>query len=984
MAANTKTDYQRSYDVIESQYSEEHSGQYSPASSHQGVATTQASPHSESVTPTPITECLTYGGATEHHDADVVGYSTVMRVAADDGGGGHYLLYNTAAGRLDEVSRLGSLIYDLSPGRGYERMEPRAMSLTLMEGFIESASQPYLVGIDESPTTEYLQLDNTHNGVSNGSPNGSIASGSGSPRRNEFKFTNLNAIHGTDEPTANLTQLTNHISYTGGIEAQTLNLASSMYPRNSSYSTTPMSYYQTNSPDLSSQSQLWTNTVPPDNSYMPILNSSEQSQYLLSSSYPCTSDTSERSMNSESSSYPCTNTSSRSEQSVNFGYPSYPHTHTSSSSRGERSMNLGYPSNLHTHTPSSSRGERSMNLGYPSNLHTHSPPTRRGKRSKKSGSSSYLNMHTPPTSRRKRSKNLEIPSFPYTPPSSSSERSVNSPSDSYTETSPSNTSKQDTSEDDAAIVNIVYDMEQDQKTESLKQQDSQTYNRVPPGSSGQNINLGPPGYPYTPPSESSERYTNLGFSDSPYTPPSHTSDQNMYTPPLESNELSTLNSSSYAQTYTPTSRISEQSMNSSSSTYTYTPPSRTREQNMNLDSSNYPYTYTPPSDTTEQNVPCDEDLLMKLLYDMEEEGKLKNVKQEVKLENVKQEDTTCGGSGGISTATTLSLNDSGQSAGGSTLPGFNKFSNSYHTPNHSHRNSYSLPTSTSYYEQYSEPNTGIPSYLMNPANTGRGRLTSASASLSAMAAEPGHGGVPDPYKNYYGYNGAMRAPMHTTEEKSSTRRLSASRRVGLTCTNCRTSTTSLWRRNTCGEPVCNACGLYFKLHGIDRPLAMKKDSIQTRKRKPKGSKGQSSTSTRSGLTGAITSQLTSVKMPSVPQIKLEQNMTSIKLEHGLDYSDIRTVSGLSHLPHVQGSSYVYPPPHSPYTTQNSPQLNNNDYYSGLLHQSTPSPQSENHSPSPNSQHIVMNNNNNNNNNRKIIVESDPERPTVVSMSPPDV
>lgn len=38
-----------------------------------------------------------------------------------------------------------------------------------------------------------------------------------------------------------------------------------------------------------------------------------------------------------------------------------------------------------------------------------------------------------------------------------------------------------------------------------------------------------------------------------------------------------------------------------------------------------------------------------------------------------------------------------------------------------------------------------------------------------------------------------------------------------------------------GDPVCNACGLYFKLHGIPRPLAMKKDNIQTRKRKPKGS-----------------------------------------------------------------------------------------------------------------------------------------------------
>ncbi|XP_033193486.2 uncharacterized protein LOC117158556 isoform X3 [Bombus vancouverensis nearcticus] len=65
------------------------------------------------------------------------------------------------------------------------------------------------------------------------------------------------------------------------------------------------------------------------------------------------------------------------------------------------------------------------------------------------------------------------------------------------------------------------------------------------------------------------------------------------------------------------------------------------------------------------------------------------------------------------------------------------------------------------------------------------------------------------------------------------RRLSASRRVGTSCSNCQTTMTSLWRRNTLGEPVCNACGLYFKLHGVNRPHAMKKDSIQTRKRKPK-------------------------------------------------------------------------------------------------------------------------------------------------------
>ncbi|XP_014749721.1 PREDICTED: erythroid transcription factor, partial [Sturnus vulgaris] len=32
-------------------------------------------------------------------------------------------------------------------------------------------------------------------------------------------------------------------------------------------------------------------------------------------------------------------------------------------------------------------------------------------------------------------------------------------------------------------------------------------------------------------------------------------------------------------------------------------------------------------------------------------------------------------------------------------------------------------------------------------------------------------------------------------------------------------------------PVCNACGLYYKLHRVNRPLTMRKDGIQTRNRK---------------------------------------------------------------------------------------------------------------------------------------------------------
>ncbi|CAL1545731.1 unnamed protein product [Lymnaea stagnalis] len=74
------------------------------------------------------------------------------------------------------------------------------------------------------------------------------------------------------------------------------------------------------------------------------------------------------------------------------------------------------------------------------------------------------------------------------------------------------------------------------------------------------------------------------------------------------------------------------------------------------------------------------------------------------------------------------------------------------------------------------------------------------------------------------------------------RRLSAARRAGTTCANCGTATTTLWRRNPNGDPVCNACGLYYKLHNVNRPLTMKKDGIQTRNRKmstksKKGKKG---------------------------------------------------------------------------------------------------------------------------------------------------
>ncbi|XP_059894357.1 transcription factor GATA-3 isoform X3 [Gadus macrocephalus] len=75
---------------------------------------------------------------------------------------------------------------------------------------------------------------------------------------------------------------------------------------------------------------------------------------------------------------------------------------------------------------------------------------------------------------------------------------------------------------------------------------------------------------------------------------------------------------------------------------------------------------------------------------------------------------------------------------------------------------------------------------------------------------------------------------------------SAARRAGTSCANCQTTTTTLWRRNANGDPVCNACGLYFKLHNINRPLTMKKEGIQTRNRKM-SSKSKKSKKSHDGM-----------------------------------------------------------------------------------------------------------------------------------------
>ncbi|KAK9448701.1 uncharacterized protein V1518DRAFT_358749, partial [Limtongia smithiae] len=75
-----------------------------------------------------------------------------------------------------------------------------------------------------------------------------------------------------------------------------------------------------------------------------------------------------------------------------------------------------------------------------------------------------------------------------------------------------------------------------------------------------------------------------------------------------------------------------------------------------------------------------------------------------------------------------------------------------------------------------------------------------------------------------------------------------------TCTNCHTQTTPLWRRDPDGQPLCNACGLFLKLHGVVRPLSLKTDVIKKRNRggaAMAGSSGSGANINRSGSKKAV-------------------------------------------------------------------------------------------------------------------------------------
>ncbi|KAJ5945949.1 Nitrogen regulatory protein nrfA [Penicillium verhagenii] len=98
-----------------------------------------------------------------------------------------------------------------------------------------------------------------------------------------------------------------------------------------------------------------------------------------------------------------------------------------------------------------------------------------------------------------------------------------------------------------------------------------------------------------------------------------------------------------------------------------------------------------------------------------------------------------------------------------------------------------------------------------------------------------------------------------------------------TCTNCFTQTTPLWRRNPEGQPLCNACGLFLKLHGVVRPLSLKTDIIKKRNRSSANSLavGTSRSSKKSSRKNSIVHVPTSVVNSRAPSNNASESPPSL-------------------------------------------------------------------------------------------------------------
>ncbi|KAK9455157.1 hypothetical protein V1511DRAFT_488022 [Dipodascopsis uninucleata] len=169
--------------------------------------------------------------------------------------------------------------------------------------------------------------------------------------------------------------------------------------------------------------------------------------------------------------------------------------------------------------------------------------------------------------------------------------------------------------------------------------------------------------------------------------------------------------------------------------------------------------------------------------------------------------------------------------------------------------------------------------VSNPASVTSGSVTGQTSQSNASSpASSTNGGSSRPS------NGAD-SPSQSVDSKNQSVQINGQ---PTTCTNCHTQTTPLWRRDPEGQPLCNACGLFLKLHGVVRPLSLKTDVIKKRNRG-----GASVTGTVPGPSGLNRS--TSKKVARKNSVGMSSSPVAIRADGtGVDGSNAFNVGSPKH------------------------------------------------------------------------------------------